>query len=171
MDLARRRVERDEDVLARLVAGRVDPGDQRLERGLVRLEVGREAALVADRGGEAPVVSVRFSAWKTSVPTRRPREAAAPGYDHELLEVDRVVGVGAAVQHVHHRHRQQGASAVPRARRRSGRAARRRRPPTLAAASETPRIALAPRRDLFGVPSSSIIARSSAAWSPASAAT
>ena len=36
------------------------------------------------------------------------REAGgAGGDDHELLEVDRVVGVGAAVEHVHHRHRQQ----------------------------------------------------------------
>ena len=30
----------------------------------------------------------------------------AGGDDHELLEVDRVVGVGAAVEDVHHRHRQ-----------------------------------------------------------------
>src|SRR3954463_1460653 len=37
-----------------------------------------------------------------------------------------------------------------------------------AAASDTPRIAFAPRRALFGVPSSSIILRSSPAWSSAS---
>ena len=30
----------------------------------------------------------------------------ADRHDHELLEVDRVVGVRAAVEHVHHRHRQ-----------------------------------------------------------------
>ena len=30
----------------------------------------------------------------------------AAGHDHELLEVDLVVGVSAAVEHVHHRHRQ-----------------------------------------------------------------
>ena len=36
------------------------------------------------------------------------REARGAGRDdHELLEVDRVVGVGAAVEDVHHRHRQQ----------------------------------------------------------------
>ena len=29
-------------------------------------------------------------------------------HHHELLEVDRIVGVGAAVEDVHHRHRQQG---------------------------------------------------------------
>ena len=38
----------------------------------------------------------------------------------------------------------------------------------LALASETARIALAPRRPLFGVPSSSISRRSSASWSPGS---
>ncbi len=36
------------------------------------------------------------------------REAlGAAGDDHELLEVDLVVRMGAAVEHVHHRHRQQ----------------------------------------------------------------
>ena len=41
-------------------------------------------------------------------------------------------------------------------------------PPRARAASETPRIALAPRRDLFGVPSRSISARSRPDWSSAS---
>ncbi len=37
------------------------------------------------------------------------REARrAAGHDHELLEVDGVVGVRAAVEHVHHRHGQRG---------------------------------------------------------------
>ena len=51
---------------------------------------------------------VFFSAWKTSAPIRRhSRERRrAGGDDHELLEVDLVVGVRAAVEHVHHRHRQ-----------------------------------------------------------------
>src|SRR3954469_21639646 len=67
---------------------------------------------------------VFLSAWKTSSPTRRhsakgggrtPRRGGAGaggeggragGDDHELLEVDRVVGVRAAVDDVHHRHRQ-----------------------------------------------------------------
>ena len=50
----------------------------------------------------------RLSAWKTSAPMRRHSEklGGAAGHDHELLEVDLVVGVGAAVEHVHHRHRQ-----------------------------------------------------------------
>ena len=81
--------------------------------------------------------------------------------DHELLEVDVVVGVHAAVEHVHHRHRQH-------VRRRAAEVAVQRqplarRPAAWAAASETPRIALAPSRDLLGVPSSAISASSSAA--------
>ena len=52
--------------------------------------------------------SVFFSAWKTSAPMRSALGEArrADRHDHELLEVDLVVGVRAAVQHVHHRHGQ-----------------------------------------------------------------
>ena len=83
--------------------------------------------------------------------------------------------MGAAVEHVHHRHRQQVRLAAAVELRQIaierlpgvGAAA-------LAAASETPRIALAPSRPLFGVPSSSIIVSSrapcSAARAPVSAA-
>ena len=48
---------------------------------------------------------------------QRLREGAgADGRDHELLKIDRVVGVHAAVEHVHRRHRQHprlGAAEVP----------------------------------------------------------
>ncbi len=108
-DLAGRRVEGDEDVGAGLVAGRLDPGEDRLQRRLVGVEVRREAALVADGGreplrGEALLQRVEdLGAHPQAL-----REARRAGrHDHELLEVDRVVGVGAAVEHVHHRHRQQ----------------------------------------------------------------
>ena len=69
----------------------------------------------------------RFSAWKTSAPDAQPLgEARRPHrHDHELLEVDLVVGVRAAVQHVHHRHR---AARAPPRRRGSARAAARPRP-------------------------------------------
>ena len=75
------------------------------------------------------------------------------------------VRVHAAVDHVHHRHRQ-------RRRVLAAEVAEERGPASAAAAfalaSETPRIAFAPRRPLFGVPSSSISRRSSASWSVAS---
>ena len=87
-------------------------------------------------------------------------------HDHELLEVDLVVGVRAAVEHVHHRHGQhvRGLAAevaperlaAPRRRRPWRRRARRR-------GSRWPR-----GGPCSGVPSSSIIARSTASWSAAS---
>ena len=42
--------------LAGLVARRLDAGHQGLQRRLVRVEVGGEAALVADRGPQAPLL-------------------------------------------------------------------------------------------------------------------
>ena len=46
--------------------------------------------------------------WKISVPQRNasPKVAAPHGHDHELLKVDRVVRMLAAVDDVHHRHGQ-----------------------------------------------------------------
>ena len=52
-DLARRGVERDRDPLA--VARALGRLEDRLDRGLARLEIGREAALVADAGREPAV--------------------------------------------------------------------------------------------------------------------
>ena len=78
------------------------------QRRLVGLEVGREAALVADAAAEAAVVQVllevveRLRAHAQALAER----GGADRHDHELLEVDRVVGVGAAVDDVHHRHGQ-----------------------------------------------------------------
>jgi hypothetical protein len=80
----------------------------------------------------------------------------ADGHDHELLEVDVVVGVRAAVEDVHHRHGQgDGVDAAEVA---VERQAERRVRPRRATASDTPRMALAPSFDLLDVPSSSIIA-------------
>ena len=82
----------------------------------------------------------------------------ADRHDHEFLDVDRIVGVRAAVDDVHHRHRQ---ACGRRRRRHTGRAAGpRSSAAALATARLTARIALAPSRALFGVPSSSIIVSS-----------
>ena len=53
--------------------------------------------------------SALFSAWKISAPQRSASAKCrrADRHDHEFLEVDAVVGVNAAVEDVHHRHRQQ----------------------------------------------------------------
>jgi hypothetical protein len=84
-------------------AGRLDASDEQLERLLVGAEVGREAPLVADRRAQAAVVQrllervedLRAHAQGLAEGRR------SDGHDHELLEVDLVVGVGAAVEDVH----------------------------------------------------------------------
>ena len=80
-----------------------------VDRLLGRAQVGREPALVTDRRREPALVQERAAARGRP----RPRSAAPPrsvgcagGHDHELLQVDRVVRVRAAVDHVHHRHGQ-----------------------------------------------------------------
>ena len=105
-ELARRRIERDRHLLA--MPGPLGCVEDRADRGLARVEVGREAALVTHRGREP---SLREQLLQLVVRLRRDpqRLGEAPrarGDDHELLQVDRVVGVDAAVDHVQHRHRQ-----------------------------------------------------------------
>ena len=90
----------------------------------------------------------------------------ADRHDHEFLEVDRIVGMHAAIDDVHHRHGQQrrARAADITIERRSPRASA----SALAAASDTPRMALAPSRFLFSVPSRSRRRWSSPRWSAAS---
>ena len=64
-------IERERDVLARLEAGLLDRGHDEVERVAGAGEVGREAALVADRGRQALARAGRFlSVWKISEPQR-----------------------------------------------------------------------------------------------------
>ena len=94
--------------LAGRVAGRLDGLDEDLQRLLVGGQVRREAALVADAGRQATLLQHPLQrVVRLDAPAQRLAEARrADRHDHELLEVDVVVGVHAAVQDVHHRHRQ-----------------------------------------------------------------
>ncbi len=96
-----------------------------------------------------------FSCWYVVAPPleRLPEGRRREGSQHELLEVDGVVGVGAPVDHVQERHRQNVRVGPPQVAEESY--------PQLvgsgvAAASETPRMALAPSLDLSSVPSRSL---------------
>ena len=118
-----------------------------------------EAALVADSGGEPPLVDAR-SAWNASAPMRAPPSSRRRG-DHELLQVE-PVALRAAVDHVH-----QGAG------RRASRLATERSavqrlaivvPLRLQTAREQPRTAFR-TEPVVGVPSSSIRIPSSSRWS------
>ena len=102
------RVQRDGDVLAGHVAGRLDGLDDHFAGFLVALEVGGEAALVADAGGVVAFVQDALQGVEGLGPIAQGLgEVGRPdGHDHEFLEIDAVVGMFAAVEDVHHGHGQ-----------------------------------------------------------------
>ena len=106
--LGRCDVERERDLLAGRVAGALDRPEQQRERLLVRRQVRREAAFVAERGREVALLQQRLErVVRLDAPAQGLGEArGADRREHELLHVDVGVGVGAAVEHVHERHRQ-----------------------------------------------------------------
>ena len=71
-------------------------------------QVRREAALVADGGREPALVQHLLQRVEDlrAVAQRLAKRRRADRQDHEFLDVDAVVGVRAAVDDVHHRHRQ-----------------------------------------------------------------
>ena len=79
-----------------------------MQSGFVRFEIGREPALVADRGRHALGVDQFFQRLENlrAVAQRLAEGRRADRHDHELLHVDAVVGVRPAVDHIHLRHRQ-----------------------------------------------------------------
>ena len=89
-----------------------------------------------------------LSEWKISSrdAQRFGERVRAARHDHELLHVERVLGVRAAVDDVQHRHGQDvgGAAAEPAVERDAGV----RRPPPWQRRASTPRMAFAPRRRL-----------------------
>ena len=91
-----------------MVAGGLDRLHDHAERRIGRGEVRRKPALVADIGvvpgiGELLAQSVEdFGADANRLGAR----GRADRHHHEFLDVDRVVGVHAAIDDVHHRHRQ-----------------------------------------------------------------
>ena len=90
------------------MAGPLDRHEHPLDRVLARREVGREPALVAD-GRRHPFLLEQLLQRVEDL-DRDPEplgERLRPARDdHELLEVERVVRVRAAVDDVQHRHRQ-----------------------------------------------------------------
>jgi hypothetical protein len=102
-----RRVEGDGDVVAGREAGLLDGLDEQLHGLLVGAEVGAKppsSPTAVDRPGRAAPLERVVG---LGAPAQRLGErGGADRHDHELLEVDVVVGVLAAVEHVHHRHRQ-----------------------------------------------------------------
>jgi hypothetical protein len=160
--LAGRRIERDRNLLARLVTGLLN-GLQHDFNGLdVRLHRRSKAAFIANRRVVAALLQHALQRVENfHAPAQRlGKRRRSHRHHHEFLEVDVVIGVRAAVEDVHHRHRQgvrRGPAQVA-IERQFARVAEAR-----AAAIETARIAFAPRRPLLGVPSRSISRASSIA--------
>ena len=78
-------------------------------------DVGREAAFVADRGAHALVVDDLLQRVEDlgAVAHRLAEARRADRDDHQLLQVEVVVGVRAAVDDVHHRHRHAACAPMP----------------------------------------------------------
>ena len=93
---------------AELVAGLLDRGRDRFERVFGRFQIRRETAFVADRGGKAAIFQHALQRMKDfrAVAKRFAKSRRAFRHDHEFLEIDRRIGMRAAVEDVHHRHRQ-----------------------------------------------------------------
>ena len=93
---------------AGLEPGLLDRGEDDLDRSLVGRQVGREAAFVAHCSRQPPLLEQALERVEDlDAPAHRFGEARrADRNDHELLHVDVVVGMRAAVDDVHHRHRQ-----------------------------------------------------------------
>ena len=105
VELARGDVQGEDHLLAELVAGLLDGAADQVEGLAVAAQIRREAAFVADAGGLALVLEHALERVEDLGATAQAlREGGrADRHDHELLHVDVVVGVGAAVDDVHHR--------------------------------------------------------------------
>ena len=93
-----------QDVLAGNVTCSLASLDDVVQGLLVGGEVGSEAALVADAAAQAGIVKDFLQGVvDLGAPAQCLGEGgSADGHDHELLEVNVVVGMGAAVQDIHH---------------------------------------------------------------------
>ena len=105
VELGRGDIEREEDVLAELVAGVLGGLRDHVERGLGALELRGEAAFVTDGGAQALLLQHALEGVEDLGDRLQTLAEGlkAVGLDHELLEIDRGVRVGAAVDDVGHR--------------------------------------------------------------------
>ncbi len=105
-DLARCRVESNPDPLAMTCA--LGGLEDRLDRLLGRLQIGREASLVPHAGRKPTLVQHRLQVMEDLCPHAQSLAIGlgAGRNDHELLEVQPVLGVRSAVDDVHERDRQ-----------------------------------------------------------------
>ena len=108
VELARRGVEGDRHILARLITGLLDCLHDQLQRVFVGAQVRRKTALIPHSGRQALLLQHALERL-VDLGDRAHRFAeprCADRAHHELLQVDRRVGVRAAVEDVGHRQRE-----------------------------------------------------------------
>ena len=108
MELGGRHVEGQPDVAAELVARLLHRLGDEIQRRPGAGQVGREAALVTQAGGQPLRLQHRLQRLvDLGAPAQGlPERVRADRGDHELLHVDRAVRVRPAIDDVHHRHRE-----------------------------------------------------------------
>jgi hypothetical protein len=102
-----RTVEPDQHVFTRAIAGVLDRLADQLQRFGMAAQVGREAAFIANGSREAFLVQQLLQRVKDLGTTtqRLAERTLTHRKNHELLEIETVVGVLATVDDVHHRYR------------------------------------------------------------------
>jgi len=101
----RRRIEANENLSTEVVSSRINRACDEFERFLVCLEIRGKSALVSD-GGRKPTIVQNTLERVINLNTRAQsiaKIAEAPRLNHELLEVEGVVGMLATVEDVEHR--------------------------------------------------------------------
>ncbi len=102
-------VQRNRNLLARLVARLLNRLDNQIQRLGIAAQIGSKAAFVADVRVQLFGFEHAFQMMKRfhAGPQRIAELRETQRHDHELLHVDGVVGMRPAVDDVHHRRRQQ----------------------------------------------------------------
>ena len=105
-EFAHRWIKREEHLLAKRVTRFLHRGRDQFKRFLVVLQIGREASFITNRGRQMLVMqhpSQRVIALNAAA-QRLFETEEAPRLNHELLEINSVVGMLATVDDVEHRH-------------------------------------------------------------------
>ena len=106
--LGARDVERQRNLIPWLVSSFLDGLDQDLS-GFLIAEIRSEAAFIAHGGAHATFAEQVFQGVEhlSAHPQRLSEVGCAVRNEHELLEIQVVGGMGASIDHIHQRHRQQ----------------------------------------------------------------
>ena len=107
VELAGCAVKRQQHVFTGLVTGGANGFNNQLQRFFVAVQVGCETAFIANSSREAFAVAQFFQCVENFGATAQGFAEAfgAHRHNHKFLNVQAVVGVFAAVDHVHHRYR------------------------------------------------------------------